>query len=139
MSSALQKLFGGTVGSTGGIGVGRESLANQLLTPENLPTKTRIANPAAFSLLDVIALYLANPDIRNKGLKEAGLPITPTFNRSDIKVGDTLTVFARAMRTNLVSLDGLSRAEFVEVTKQTEFEQDRMQRRLEKMMFGMQD
>ncbi len=133
--SALSKIFGGTTGISSTIG--RESLANQLLTSENLPTKTEIENPLAFSLLDVLAVNLSTPEVRNKALKEAGIPIIPDMKRSDLKVGDTLTVLARALRINYVSHKRQSRYEFVDVTKGVEMEGDRIQRRIEKM-FGSQ-
>ncbi len=129
--SALGRLFQGSKKADS-----RETLAKELLTKDNLATKTDIPKPLQMSIADTVAMWISDPATRNKMLKDANPSFVESNKLSDLKAGDILSYLLYWVRINRISYGRMSRGEFVKAITQTEFESDRTAKRLEKL-FGM--
>jgi hypothetical protein len=131
--SLVEKLFS-QQGSTGGIT--RETLAKDLLTEENLETKTEIPKPLAMSVLDVIGIMLSPTNVRNEIFRRVNDKHLPTAGMDEIKAGTLISMLALRFRINMISKGRQSRHEFLDAIKPSEFESDRQSRRLERLFGG---
>jgi hypothetical protein len=114
----------------------RETLARELLTRDNLPTKTQIARPLAVAVADTLAMLLAPTKLRNAMIKESNPDHKEEAALEDMTDGELLGYLLYWYRINQVSKDRKSRGEFVSALQQTEFAADKAARRVERL-FGL--
>lgn len=114
----------------------RETLARELLTRDNLPTKTQIHRPLAVAVADTLAMLLAPTKLRNAMIKESNPDHKDEAALEDMTDGELLGYLLYWYRINQVSKDRKSRGEFVSALQQTEFAADKAARRVERL-FGL--
>lgn len=114
----------------------RETLARELLTRDNLPTKTELSRPLAVAVADTLAMLLAPTKLRNAMIKESNPDHKEEAALEDMTDGELLGYLLYWYRINQVSRGRKSRGEFVSALQQTEFAADKAARRVERL-FGL--
>jgi len=114
----------------------KETLSSELLTENNLDTKTDIKNPLALTILDVMSVLYSRKEVRNEMLKKISLKHDSNARMIDIVAGLAMGLAAYRFRVNCIPFRRQSRREFLEAIVPGEFESERRSRLLERLYVG---
>ena len=114
----------------------RETLARELLTRDNLYTKTDLARPLAMAVADSVAMLFSPTALRNKLLRDVNPDHKDEAKLEELTDGELLNYILYMDRINAISRGRKSRGEFVSALQQTEFAADKAARRVERL-FGL--